>query len=249
MRSSPILFALLVLTLSGCGGGGSSSSDSTPLPTESSLGRATVALAWLARDTRFVPLASNGVRVRLLRNGALAGERLLARAGNGGSVARAEFDGLAYGEYDAEVRTYPNADGTGIAQATGIVRITVGRTPATADVRLSTTAASLEILPVSVLKGGSAPVGVTARDASGSIVLLAAGDGKEAVTWSVDPLPGGFVAGVLSEISGPMATLTATHSGATKIRASVDLGGTPLVATGNLTVGAIDDGTATVTIR
>lgn len=249
MRLSSLPFALLAMILAGCGGGGSSSGGVTPTPTESSLGRATVALAWPARNARFVPLAANGIRVRLLRNGAVAGERLIARSGDGGSVARADFDGLAYGEYDAEVRAYPNADGTGTAQATGLVRITVGETPATADVRLSTTVASLEILPVSVTKLQSATVGVTARDADGNVVLLAAEDGREAVTWSVDPLPGGFVAGTVTDVVGPTATLTATRSGATKIRASVDLGGTPLVATGDLTVGAIDDGTATVTIR
>ena len=243
MRTSPLFLALL---LAGCGGGGSSSK--APSPTNAT-GRASIALAWPVRDARFVPLAANGVRVRLLRNGVVAGERLLARSGDGASVARADFDGLAYGEYDAEVRAYPSADGTGTAQATGLVRITVGETPATADVRLSTTVASLEILPVSVTKLESATVGVTARDAEGNVVLLAAEDGREAVAWSVDPLPGGFVAGTFSDISGPMATLAATRSGRTTIRASVDLGGTPLVATGDLTVGAIDDGTATVTIR
>ena len=249
MRLSSLPFAFLALLLAGCGGGGSSSGGTTSSPAESSLGRASVALAWPARNARFVPLAANGVRVRLLLNGAVAGERLVARSGDGASVARAEFDGLAYGEYDAEVRAYPNADGTGTAQATGLARITVGESPATADVLLSTTVASIEILPVSVLKLGSATVGVTARDADGNVVLLAAGDGQEAVTWSVDPLPGGFVAGTVADISGPTATLTATRSGTTTIRASVDLGGTPLVATGGLTVGAIDDGTATVTIR
>ena len=241
--------ALAFVLLAGCGGGGSSHhGPGNPVAND---GRVSIAFAWPARNGRFIPLSANSVVVSLLQNGVPKGQALAVRPGAGASNARADFSGLAYGAYDVSMKAYPTADGTGVAQAEGLARIAVGEgAPATASVSLGTTVASLTILPVSLDKLQGASVSVAAKDKDGNTVLLAIGDDSEAVTWSLDPPAGGVAVGTLTASTGPTVGLTATHSGTTTIRASVNLGGaTPVTATGSVTVNAIADGTATVTVQ
>ena len=250
MRKATSLLLALPFLLAGCGGGGSShSSGGTTAP--EAKGAATVSIDWPARIGKFVPLASNGVVVALSQNGARVGQQILARPTDGVTRSTATFTGLSSGTYTADLAAYPNVDGSGIAQARGTASLTVADdAPGVASASMTTTVASLSILPVTFDKHGAATATVGAKDASGATVLLAVGDASETVSWSADKVPNSLGAMVdaltLSAVTGTSVTLTGVHSGTTQIHAHLpELG---LTATGAVTVNAIADGTGMVTI-
>lgn len=254
MRTRVAFLVLPALLLAGCGGGGSGSPSSGGGVTASSKnGTAKISVVWPARNARFMPLASNSIVVNLLQNGVQKGSQIVVRPTDG-SPSSATFTGLAYGAYTTALAAYPSTDGTGVAQATGSAPLTVSEdVPGNSTVSMTTTVASIAIVPLTVNKAGSATLSVGATDAQGNVVLLQAGNVSEAVAWTADKIQnslGQMVDAVsLSSNSGASVTLTGVHSGTTQVHATVSLGGTsPLTATGSVTVNAIADGTGTVTI-
>lgn len=247
-KTAPLLLALL---LAGCGGGGSSHGGTA---TPAAKGTATVSIAWPARSARFVPVASNSVVVTLSLDGVQSGQQTLPRPTDDASTATATFTGLAYGDYVVTLAAYPNADGSGNAQATGAASLPVTEdAPGVANVSLTTTVANLSILPLAFRKNQTAVATVGATDAAGNTVLLAVGDATEGITWSADPIPntlGAMVDAVtFSSQTGTSVTLTGVHSGTTQVHATLGLGlATPLVGSGKVYVIAIPDGTGTVTV-
>src|SRR5687768_10757679 len=96
----------------GCGG--SKSTDS---------GRAVFTVVWPA-STRLIPEASQSIVVELRRNNAPVTARIIPRPAGGGPASATFFD-LPVGPMTAVATAYPQANGTGVAQASGSVGFTV----------------------------------------------------------------------------------------------------------------------------
>jgi hypothetical protein len=173
MRSA-IFFVALVATaaLSGCGGGGTSATAT---------GRAVFTVVWPA-PSRLIPAASNSIRVEMVRNGVVLDSKLLSRPVGGGS-ATAVFDGLPVGALLARAQAYPQADGTGVAQASGTVPLTtVSGQTVNFSLTMGSTVAAISLAAPSLVAGQQGQMQVTARDASAAIVLLT----PSKLQWSSD---------------------------------------------------------------
>ena len=105
---------LFVLLLAGCGGG-----SNTQLATTGGQGRATLTVTWPAR-TRLIPDASNSIAVVVKQGTTISAQQTLARPAAGGT-STASFASLPTGTLSVTATAYPNADGTGVAQATATV--------------------------------------------------------------------------------------------------------------------------------
>jgi hypothetical protein len=100
--------ALLLLPLIGCGG-----SSSAP----SGTGRAFIKITWPDRN-RLIPLASNSIQVTFSRGAQTVATQLIPRPASGNQTTTT-FQNLKTGGLALTATAFPNADGTGTAQATG----------------------------------------------------------------------------------------------------------------------------------
>ena len=212
-RASLLLLSLLV---AGCGGGGGGHS-SAPVARG---GRATLRVRWpKATDARLIPLAAASVTITILRpDGGTPLTKTLARPADGGT-STTTVAGLPYGDLPVRVEAFPNADGTGAAQARGAGNVLVGEdAPGEVSIALDSTVASLAVSPdpVALGIGSTATLTASARDAAGVLVLLSANGRGERLVWSVDDASVAKVEG-----DGPTATLTGLAGGATRVSASL----------------------------
>lgn len=164
MRTAVFFIALATVALSGCGGGNT---------TAGAAGRATFTIIW-PKPSRLIPAASNSIRVEMLRNNVVVGSQLAARP-TGGGPATVSFNDLPLTTLTARARAYPQADGTGVIQASGTVPVTTlsGKT-VHFTLTMASTVATISLTAPALLVGQQAPMQVTARDASSAVVLLAA---------------------------------------------------------------------------
>ena len=174
-----VALILLAGLLTGCGGG---SHPGTPVVRS---GRATFVVHWPARTTRLIPIASNSIRVVITRNGTQVASQLLARPQDSNST-QATFDPLPVGDLVANASAFPNADGSGVAQATGsaALSITAGANT-TINLTMGTTITSVVVAPSPNLvfgstQNGSATVTASAMDANNNVVLTSG----STFTWS-----------------------------------------------------------------
>lgn len=205
-------FALMAAAgwlLAGCGGGGS----------QSLTGRATFTVIW-PPPSRLIPLAANSITVTIFRNGNQVASQVLARPPGGGS-ASATFNPLPVASLTATATAFPNTDGSGVAQATATVPLTVSAGQSTAfTVTMASTIDHLELSPASpsVPVTQTLALAVTAKDISNNIVLMA----PSKLTWgsantnkaTVDA--NGVVTGVAPTGVNPgpvQVTVTDTESG------------------------------------
>lgn len=163
------VLAASLLFLAGCGGGQSG----TALTETASTGRAVVAVQWPTRS-RLIPTTSNSIRVDVLRDGTVLSSQLLVRPDTGASVLT--FEHLPVVPLTVQASAFPETDGTGVAQASGTVPVTIeaGKT-VSFDLTLSSTIDHITVSPkdITVGPGATAPLTATAVDASGNIVLFA----------------------------------------------------------------------------
>ncbi len=167
-RLSRALLFLLAVWLTGCGGGG------TPAGSVSrATGRATVTVHWPAR-TRVIPLAANSISVSVAQGANILTTQLLARPANG-NTASVTFNSLPVGTLNVTATAYPNADGTGTAQATAATPLAIQANQNTPfSLTMGSTIDHLDSAPVSLALavGQVVPVTVTAKDAAGNTVLI-----------------------------------------------------------------------------
>jgi hypothetical protein len=164
-----LVMGVTLLLLSGCGGRSSGQTISIAIST----GRAQLTVHW-PKGSRLIPFAANSIDVRIVQGNSLLGETLLVRPTNGGN-ATASFDRLPTGAAVVEAWAYPQADGSGVAQAQGQVGVTiVGGQTASVSLTMDSTIDHLEITPAtpSTLNiGSTVQLMVTAKDASGAVVI------------------------------------------------------------------------------
>jgi hypothetical protein len=166
-----------VIGVSGCGGSGAAQ----PAAVVGETGRATITVRWPEPgDSRLIPAAANSIRVTLTDEENLnVGEATLTRA-----QPTATFPQLPVGPVTVRASAHPNADGSGIAQAsaTGILNVVANAdTPIT--LTLLSTIVTLELLPNTdrLGAGTTQQYSATARNAAGEIVLTA----PSTFAWSV----------------------------------------------------------------
>jgi hypothetical protein len=164
--------------LAGCGSGVNSAQGSAPS------GRATFTVIWPTGSVgRLVPQACRSVRVSVAKATVEVAAKVVARP-EGGGTSVVQLDRVPIGDVEARAAAYPNADGTGVAQAHGKATIKIERDK---DTPFTVTMAST-IDRIEVTGGGSLDIGVgesvqltaTPRDADGNAVLVK----PDAITWT-----------------------------------------------------------------
>lgn len=167
MKRLSILAAVCaaVLALAGCGGGHSSP--------DSGGGRAVLTIKWPSRG-RLIPAAANSIKATFTRGAQVVASQILARPTSGNQTT-ATFDNLKVGSLTLTASAFPNADGTGVAQAQGVTPVTIanGQT-ANVTLTMDSTIDHLELSPANpqLATGSSLALVVTAKDLAGNIVLL-----------------------------------------------------------------------------
>ncbi|MGC4042976.1 MAG: Ig-like domain-containing protein [Armatimonas sp.] len=189
----------------GCGGGAATSvvSDAT--------GRATVSIVW-PETTRLIPAGASSIKVQFFQNGTAVATQTAARPESGGA-STLSFSSLTPGTLSVVATAYPNADGTGTAQASAATDVTIVAGQDTpVGLTMASTISSLAISPTSpsVVVGATGNLGVTASDSNGSSVLVA----TSAISWSSSDTSIATVAtgGVVTGVAAGTTTITATDN-------------------------------------
>lgn len=163
-----ILFPILAALLAGCGGGSKNGNGLT--------GRATFTVKWPIRS-KLIPVASNSINVTVLRKGAVVATQLIPRpvTGNTTSVV---FNSLPVDQLVANAVAFPNADGTGVAQAQGTAALPIqANQNTTITLTMDSTITQLVIAPVNPLLIFGDPLNnnvtlfATAMNSNGDVVL------------------------------------------------------------------------------
>lgn len=171
MRSyfSALLCLLLLPLFAGCGGGNTGSH----LSAGSGQGRATLTMTWPAR-TRLIPEAANSIGVVIHQGTIEVTHQTLARPAAGGTVT-VNFTALPVGVLSVTATAYPNSDGTGVAQASATAPLIIAAGQNTAfSLTMNSTIDHVDLSAArnSVGVGSTLPITATAKDTSGSIVLV-----------------------------------------------------------------------------
>lgn len=168
-----VLFCLVVFfaILTGCGGGGG---GTTPQTGDTCKAVITVQWSPLPADQKLLPLAANSIKVEVRNDKEFYVSQTLARPATG-TTSSTTFGALPAGNLTFTATAYPNTNGTGVAQATGVVPKTanIGDT-LTVNLTMDSTIDHLEVTPVDrvVTMGASLPLTVTAKNASEQVVLV-----------------------------------------------------------------------------
>jgi hypothetical protein len=241
MRSSFFAAVVGIITihaLAGCGGGSST-------PAGSATGDARITISWPARG-RLIPLAANSIKVTFALAGSTVQERIVARPVSG-DQSLVTFTNLKVGTLTLTGIAYPNADGTGIAQARGSTPVAIqsGQT-GTVTLTMNSTIDHIDISPdpASVYgKPGSAPNFGIEREGGGGLVTtgIAAqanttyflvlrarfAAGNDTLDMWVNPVPG-------QPLPAPDATKTDHDAGTPEI---INLGSRPRCQFDELRIG------------
>lgn len=224
----PLCLLICLVGLHGCGGSRSAIA-----------GRGTVQLVvhWPVRS-RIIPAASASLKVALTAGNSAIAQQIVPRPPAGQNTTTLSFTALPPIALLVTVTAFPNADGTGVAQASGTVMATIIAGQAVqVTVDPESTIQSVSIAPAdpSVSVNGVVTLTATALDAAGALVLTAADKWQ----WSVsDPAIASLTAnGPSAEargLAGGSVTVTAaeTESGKTGTRTLSIAAGCGLAGTG-----------------
>jgi len=232
----PLLLTLpLLALLAGCGG--SSGSSGTGTVRSSAQGQARFTVLWPSRDSssgRLIPFAANSIQVQITSadGKSLFNSALIVRP-SGGGAASASFDNLPVGTALVTATAYPNAEGSGISQATARVPVTIVQNVVTpVSLTMASTIASVAVTPTtqSLSPGGTVALVATPKDASGNVVLIS----PSTLSWTTSPssstvatvAPTGIVtAGVAGKV-----TIVATETESSKSGTASVIVGPPVAA-------------------
>jgi probable HAF family extracellular repeat protein len=229
MRSALLLGASVsAWAMAGCGGTGPGSAGGS--------GRAQMVIHWPERS-RLIPDASNSIKVVMSSAQQVVASTVVPRPSAGGQ-ASVSFDTLPPGDLTVLVSAYPQADGTGVVQASATIPLTINPGEVTPfSVTMASTIDHMEVSPAtaSVVIGATAQLTATAKDAAGSVVLTSPAKVQWASSDSgvatVDA--GGLVTAVAVGIA--QVTVTDTESGKSA-QASVTVTDVPGTGTPEYTV-------------
>lgn len=214
---------LASISLAACGGGSGGTTDSRRSV-------ATMHVVWPERG-RQIPQSANSLGVTITKGVTTVGYALIARPADGVNETSTDFTDLPAGNLYVTVVAYPNADGTGTAQAAGGGSMTTALdAPGTITVSLVSTVTTLTIAPdaVRIAKGLTTAVHASAKDSDNNVVLLSANGRDETVTWTTGTPAVATVTGTTA--TGTLNGLTAGTSQIGASFVSSDTG-TTIVAT------------------
>lgn len=159
-------FGALTALLAGCGGSNN--------PVNGGTGRATFSVQWPERTSRLIPVASNSLRVSIVptAGGNPVGSTLIARP-----QTTASFDTLPTGTFNVVALAYPNADGSGTAQAGVSQQITIvanQNTSLTVTMNSAITSLSAAAIKSPLDINETTTLSITPRDAQSNAVLVTA---------------------------------------------------------------------------
>lgn len=222
VRTALATAAMAALLGVGCGGRGNDparpASEMRPEARQSA-GSTRLIFFWPDRG-RLIPVESNSITIQLLKGGAaLPGtDRLVVRpATGGGTQETVTWDDLPLGPLTVTATAYPNADGTGTAQAAASMEVDIQNgannppplTMASTIARVTMTVQGVADNTVPI--GKSVTVIATPLDARRRIVLTR----KDRWTWaSGDP-----ALATITAADGPQATVTLNAAGSAEVRA------------------------------
>ncbi|WP_394795867.1 Ig domain-containing protein [Armatimonas sp.] len=222
----------LSLLLSGCGGGGKGDTSNSR-----ATGAAEFTINW-PETSRLIPTAAQSIKIAL--SGTASVERTVARPPVGTNQTTVTFNDLVIGNYTAAASAYPNADATGVVQATGSTTVTIVKNQtATGTLTMDTTITKVGITPAtaSIAIGGTQAVTGSAQDATNATVLTA----PTKWTWSTSDATTATVSA-----TGNPATVTGVKAGSVTITGTETESGKS--STMSITVNA-DKGNLDLTIK
>lgn len=162
--------AALIPLLTGCGGSGGTSHT----------GSLALMVTWPS-TSRLIPTAANSIRATVTAGTTQLGTQLLPRPA--GSQTTVTFTNLPAGPVTLTATSFPNADGSGVAQSVGLAPSTIvaGQT-ANVTVTMDSTIDHLTITPPnpSVNVGANLPLTVTAFNLQNAVVLTS----PSKVSWT-----------------------------------------------------------------
>lgn len=173
MKKSSLVFGLLgLVVLQGCGGGGTSFTAPK--------GNAKFSVVW-PNSSRVIPIASKSIVITLRdSNNQVAATGLLVKP------ATTWISGqLNPGTYAIVASAAPNADGTGVLQASGSGSLTITEGQTTnGTITMASTAKTVNVSPnaPSVSVGATTQMTASVLDGAGAIVLV----DPTTITWTSD---------------------------------------------------------------
>lgn len=204
-----LLPTLAALAAFGCGGSGSSSSGATE-----TVGNARISIVWPA-PTRLVPDASNSITVSFLRGASVVASQTVARPDEGGA-STLEFPSLPATNLTLRAQAFPNANGTGTAQASATKAVTIAaNTMNTMAITMASTIETVSMTPtlVNLALNGTQAIVASPTNANGATVLVSNAN----VTWTSSNTAVATVSstGVVTGVAAGTATIryTDTESG------------------------------------
>ncbi len=207
----------LPLLLAGCSGGKKSGSDPAAASTASpsSRGAAHFTIRWpQPAASRLIPLAASSIGIVLSdASGKTVASQIVVRPPAGQDASVISFPVLPVGQVTVVATAYPNADGTGTAQASGTVGLTIVADQNTdATLTMGSTIASVVVASSAsdVTAGDTLTFTATALDVSGAVVLTSG----STWAWSSDNTNVLTVSG-----SGPQITATGLAAGSAHVHA------------------------------
>ena len=204
-----LIFLPSASLLSGCGGV-HSALHSPAGPSAPAAGAASFAVRWPAPAqvrARLIPAAANSIVVTITRSGTVIASQTLVRP-----AASLTFPALPVGTLSVSATAYPNANGTGAAQAAATAPLVIAdgqSTPLTLTLADTVTSLTVTSTAQSLPVGGTLPLAATARSAAGDVVLTGGSIAWSSSNTSVATVSAG---GVVSGVGAGFSILTATDS-------------------------------------
>jgi len=215
--------------LAGCSSGSGPAAVNAPGGSTGGRGAVQVTIHWPQVSTsRLIPAAAKSIDIEIFYMNSFAGEErreahLLVPRPTTGNTTTVTIPNLPQGDNYSETATaYPNADGTGQAQATGSIagiKVLAGQLTTTPDLTMNTTITSVVVAPSApalTVGASAATLTAAALDAKGNIVLTVPGN----FHWTTDAAtlltltPNGATASVQGKASGTaQVTVRETESG------------------------------------
>lgn len=239
-----LTMGLIAGLLGGCGSGGNS-----PVPSSSGTGRATFTIHW-PQTGRLIPIGTTSIKVVITQSSTVIASQVVNRPAPSVTVSVLNFQTLPVGTLMATATAYPQANGQGVALATGTMPLTIqANLNTTITITMMSTINQIAIAPVTpatatlagstveLVAGQAIQVVATALDAGGNVVPLVSGStlkftSSNPAVASVAPVldASGLATSVGTITAGTtagLATITFTYS-------ETDIVGTTTTKTGNL---------------